>query len=654
MEQTLRVQEGLAGLSSAVQENISGIHVVKAYAAEDDRGRALRAPQRRVHPPERRAGARARPPDAADAASPPASARWWCSGTAARRSSTAASASATWWRSSATSTFSPGRRWRSAGCCRSCSAAARRCSRLEHIFAHGAGDRRRRRRRRRCRRCAARSSSATSRSPIPAADNGHPVVDDRLVHARAGTEARHRRPHRRRQELARAAAAAAVRCQRRRRAARRARRAHAAAGTAAPRHRLRAAGSVPVLAPHPRQHRLRPRRGGSRTTIRARRRGGRRRRRHRGVPARLRHGRRRARHHAVGRPEAAPDAWRAPSPPRRASWCSTTRCRASTRAPSTPSCSSLRERDGGPHQHRHRPPRLDGHGRRPHRRDRRGSHRRVRRPRRAAGARRRSTPSSSASSSSKRRSRRCDRSALPAGADLHREAELGKAYDARLIRRLWAYIRPYRRIFWAAMLCLPLTSACSLAQPYLLKIAIDRYIAPGRPQRPAAHRRALRPRDGGRVRLPLPAVLPDDAGGAAAASPPCASTSSRICSSCRRAFFDRNPVGRLVTRLTTDVDVINEMFAAGALTILMDVATLLGIVAHHAGHRLAPGAGHPGGGAVRGRGDQLLPRQGAAELPPHSRPPGAPERLSAGSAGRDDGDPAVRARARAVERASTR
>jgi len=44
------------------------------------------------------------------------------------------------------------------------------------------------------------------------------------------------------------------------------------------------------------------------------------------------------------------------------------------------------------------------------------------------------------------------------------------------------------------------------------------------------------------------------------------------------AFFDRNPVGRLVTRLTTDVDVINEMFAAGALTILMDVVTLLGIV----------------------------------------------------------------------------
>ncbi|HUI26135.1 MAG TPA: ABC transporter ATP-binding protein, partial [Candidatus Kryptonia bacterium] len=44
------------------------------------------------------------------------------------------------------------------------------------------------------------------------------------------------------------------------------------------------------------------------------------------------------------------------------------------------------------------------------------------------------------------------------------------------------------------------------------------------------------------------------------------------------AFFDRNPVGRLVTRMTTDVDVINEMFAAGAITILMDLVTLLGIV----------------------------------------------------------------------------
>ncbi len=45
------------------------------------------------------------------------------------------------------------------------------------------------------------------------------------------------------------------------------------------------------------------------------------------------------------------------------------------------------------------------------------------------------------------------------------------------------------------------------------------------------------------------------------------------------SYFDRNPIGRLVTRLTSDVDVLNEMFAAGAMTIFMDVLTLAGIVA---------------------------------------------------------------------------
>ena len=57
--------------------------------------------------------------------------------------------------------------------------------------------------------------------------------------------------------------------------------------------------------------------------------------------------------------------------------------------------------------------------------------------------------------------------------DLEREASLGKAYDSRLIGRLWKYVRPYRRSFWLSMICLPLSSACALLQPYLLKRAID-------------------------------------------------------------------------------------------------------------------------------------------------------------------------------------
>jgi ATP-binding cassette subfamily B protein len=165
-----------------------------------------------------------------------------------------------------------------------------------------------------------------------------------------------------------------------------------------------------------------------------------------------------------------------------------------------------------------------------------------------------------------------------ATADLHREADLGKAYDARIMRRLWTYIRPYRGWFWAAMLCLPLTSACSLAQPYLLKVAIDRYMAQG--DRAGVWRvgvlyglvmlaeffllylqyylmMLVAQKSLSDLRLDLVRHLQE----------------------LPARFFDRNPVGRLVTRLTTDVDVINEMFAAGALTILMDVATLFGIVA---------------------------------------------------------------------------
>ena len=58
----------------------------------------------------------------------------------------------------------------------------------------------------------------------------------------------------------------------------------------------------------------------------------------------------------------------------------------------------------------------------------------------------------------------------------HQEEILGKAYDLRLIRRLWTFVGPYKRLFWAAMLLLPLQQAFGLAQPYLMKIGIDRYI----------------------------------------------------------------------------------------------------------------------------------------------------------------------------------
>jgi ATP-binding cassette subfamily B multidrug efflux pump len=165
----------------------------------------------------------------------------------------------------------------------------------------------------------------------------------------------------------------------------------------------------------------------------------------------------------------------------------------------------------------------------------------------------------------------------PAAAEPTAERPLDKAYDARLIRRLWVYIRPYRRDFWLAMGCLPAISVFSLVQPYLLKITIDRYIASHNTTGVAGmgvlYGAAML---GELVFLYLQYYLT-----MLVAQKSLADLRIDVFAHVQRleaAYFDRNPVGRLVTRMTTDVDVINEMFAAGAMTILMDIATLLGIV----------------------------------------------------------------------------
>jgi ATP-binding cassette subfamily B protein len=161
--------------------------------------------------------------------------------------------------------------------------------------------------------------------------------------------------------------------------------------------------------------------------------------------------------------------------------------------------------------------------------------------------------------------------------DIQQEAALGRAYDARLMRRLWIYIRPYRAAFVWSLVLLPLISACSLVQPYLLKLGIDHYIggkdAGGLMWIGVAYGLAMVAEFTlfyAQYMLTMHVAqhsLADLRGDLFAH----VQTQSA-------SFFDRNPVGRLVTRLTSDVDVINEAFAAGAFTIAMDMMTLVGIV----------------------------------------------------------------------------
>jgi ATP-binding cassette, subfamily B, multidrug efflux pump len=161
---------------------------------------------------------------------------------------------------------------------------------------------------------------------------------------------------------------------------------------------------------------------------------------------------------------------------------------------------------------------------------------------------------------------------------MDRDEITGKAYDLRLMLRLWGYVRPYRRTFLLSLVCLLVSSIALLTQPYLLKIAIDRYMG-------AKNLAGL----SGMAVLFVAAALVELAAfygnyylTMLVAQRALSDLRVEVFAHLQRlpiAYFDRNPVGRLVTRMTTDVDVVNEMFAAGALTIAMDGLTLAGIVA---------------------------------------------------------------------------
>jgi ATP-binding cassette subfamily B protein len=153
----------------------------------------------------------------------------------------------------------------------------------------------------------------------------------------------------------------------------------------------------------------------------------------------------------------------------------------------------------------------------------------------------------------------------------------GKAYDARLLARLWTFVRPYRAAFWAAILLSPVNQAFSLVQPYLLKLGIDRYVAQGDTAGLS------------RLGLVFVAVLVGEFVSLYGQQYLTMVVAQRSLADLRIAlfarlqrfpmrFFDRTPVGAVVSRVTTDVDALNEMFAAGAMTIVKDVLKLAGVV----------------------------------------------------------------------------
>jgi ATP-binding cassette subfamily B multidrug efflux pump len=182
------------------------------------------------------------------------------------------------------------------------------------------------------------------------------------------------------------------------------------------------------------------------------------------------------------------------------------------------------------------------------------------------------------------------------------EEVLGKAYDSRLMKRLLTYLRPYKWQTGIALASILLKVGADVLGPYLTKVVVDRYLAPVRGlHTPFDHFLSSRPLIG----IAQIAAL--------GASLLLVSflleylqtyfmqwVGQKVMFDLRKqifrhlqdmhvGFYDKNPVGRLVTRVTSDVDALNEMFTSGVVSLFEDVFVLAGIVAImlHMNRRLA-------------------------------------------------------------------
>src|SRR2546429_4907695 len=176
-------------------------------------------------------------------------------------------------------------------------------------------------------------------------------------------------------------------------------------------------------------------------------------------------------------------------------------------------------------------------------------------------------------------------------ASAHEEEVLGKAYDSRLMKRLLRYLAPYKWQVAIALGSILLKVGADVLGPYLTKIVIDRYLAPV----PGLHTRFDRFLSSnpfvGIAQIAalyvgllvfsflleyLQTYYMQWAGQMVMFD--LRKEIFRHLQHMHIGFFDKNPVGRLVTRVTSDVDALNEMFTAGVVAIFEDIFVLAGIM----------------------------------------------------------------------------
>jgi ATP-binding cassette subfamily B protein len=170
------------------------------------------------------------------------------------------------------------------------------------------------------------------------------------------------------------------------------------------------------------------------------------------------------------------------------------------------------------------------------------------------------------------------------------EEVLGKAYDSKLMRRLLGYLRPYRGQVVIALAAIVTKAGLDVIGPYLTKTAIDKYLSASTRSTILDRWLSSKPLVGiaelaaiylaalllGFVMDFVQTYLMQWTGQKVMFD--LRSQIFRHLQKMHVGFFDKNPVGRLVTRVTTDVDALNEMFTAGVVSIFEDVFVLVFIV----------------------------------------------------------------------------
>lgn len=153
----------------------------------------------------------------------------------------------------------------------------------------------------------------------------------------------------------------------------------------------------------------------------------------------------------------------------------------------------------------------------------------------------------------------------------------GKAYDARLMKRLLAYVKPYRGWVAASVALLLAASAAELAGPYLIKMGIDNYIAAGDRSGLAVIALALLGVNIVSFLLSYWQIYLMNLTGQSVIYDMRTELFAHV-QTLSLSFFDKNPVGRLISRIMGDIQVLNDLFTSGVVMALGDLFTLLGIM----------------------------------------------------------------------------